>query len=265
MRKVFSIVLLCGTLPLCANALVITEIMYHPPAQDEARYEWVELYNDYAVPFDIGGWSFSRGIQYTFPAKTVMPGYSYVVVCADLEAMQALYGIPAGKLFGPFEGRLDNNGEEIAVADKMGAIMAHVRYSDRHPRPAGADGTGFSLALINPDRADDDSENWSLSLKRLGSPGEPNGVDTAAILPASPGSGAEKTGEHVAQASRLPPSTIGASDGAPPTESSRQLLAAGAIPAYVKATLRPPCRAASMSLLPRMAVCSPVGRIPLRG
>lgn len=217
MRKVFSIVLLCGTLPLCAHAIVITEIMYHPPAQDEATYEWVELYNDYAVPFDIGGWSFSSGIRYTFPAKTVMPGYSHVVVCADPAAMQAMYGIPAGKLFGPFEGRLDNNGEEIAVADKMGAIMAHMRYRDRHPWPAGADGTGFSLALINPDRANDDNENWALSLKRLGNPGEPNGFDTAAILPASLGSGAGETGEHVAQASRLPPSTIGASDRAPPT------------------------------------------------
>lgn len=158
-----------------AKGMVINEIMYHPKADDEAPYEWLELYNDYAVPLGIGGWSFSKGISFTFPSGTVMQGYSYLVICADKATVQGMYGISKSKLMGPFEGRLDNGGERIALVDKYGAVMAHVRYKDREPWPAGADGTGHSLALINPDLENDESESWAVSAQPTGSPGEPNG------------------------------------------------------------------------------------------
>ncbi len=162
---------------MTSEGVMISEIMYHPTAENEASYEWIELYNDYAVPLDIGGWSFSRGITFQFPRGVIMQGKSYLVVCADKAAMEAMYGIPSGKLMGPFQGRLDNGGEEVALADRMGAVMAHVDYKDRDPWPAAADGAGHSLALINTDLENDESESWALSPQRLGSPGEPNGFD----------------------------------------------------------------------------------------
>jgi len=160
---------------LSAGAMVINEIMYHPIGEDEGSPEWLELYNDHAVPLDIGGWSFSRGITFQFPRGTVVAGKSYLVVCSDVASMQAIYNIPAEKLMGPFTGQLDNGGEQVTLANRMGAVMARVRYRDKYPWPAGADGTGFSLTLINPDLKNDDSDNWVVSPQRLGSPGEPNG------------------------------------------------------------------------------------------
>jgi len=182
MRKVALGFALCCAAVMPAQAIVINEIMYNPPGTEEEKYEWLELYNDYAVPLDIGGWSFSNGITYTFPDRTIMQGKSYLVICADIASMQALYGISKSALRGPFEGRLDNGGERIALADRNGAVMAHVRYRDREPWPAGADGTGHSLALINPDLENDESENWAVSPQHLGSPGEANGFETKTIV-----------------------------------------------------------------------------------
>jgi len=179
MKKLAIGFALCCVVARPAQAMLFNEIMYHPSGEDEASYEWVELHNDYAMPLDIGGWSFSKGIHYTFPDDTVMPGYSYLVVCANVKIMERTYGIAASELLGPFEGRLDNRGERIALVDRMGAVIDRVRYSDREPWPAGADGTGFCLALVNPDLANDESENWAVSLQRLGTPGEPNGFVSA--------------------------------------------------------------------------------------
>ncbi|NQT82833.1 lamin tail domain-containing protein, partial [bacterium] len=158
-----------------AQGIVINEIMYHPRGENEASCEWLELYNDFAVPLDIGGWSFSKGISFTFPRGTIMQGKSYLVVCADISTMNEMYDIPAENLIGAFEARLDNAGEELALVDKYGAVMAHVRYRDREPWPAGADGTGHSLALINTDMENDESESWAVSAQSSGSPGQPNG------------------------------------------------------------------------------------------
>ncbi len=169
--------LLFWSIAISSEGMVISEIMYHPTAENEASYEWIELYNDYAVPLDIGGWSFSRGIAYEFPRGIIMQGKAYLVVCADKAAMEAMYGIPSGKLMGPFEGRLDNSGEDIALVDRMSAVMAHVDYKDRDPWPAGADGAGHSLALINTDLENDESESWAVSPQRFGSPGEANGFE----------------------------------------------------------------------------------------
>lgn len=180
MRKLAIVAIGCLfsflAIPL-SEAIVITEIMYNPPGTDEALYEWIELYNDLVEPLDIGGWHFSAGITYTFPEGTIMQGKFYLVVCSDVQAVQVLYGISKTILKGPFEGRLDNGGERIELADGMGAVMAHVTYSDREPWPAGADGTGHSLALINPDIENDESENWALSPQKWGSPGEANGFE----------------------------------------------------------------------------------------
>lgn len=156
--------------------------MYNPPGADEQLYEWIEIYNDFAEPFDIGGWFFSAGITYAFPENTIIQGNSYLVVCADVQAVQTLYGISKTLLKGPFEGRLDNGGERIALSEGSGAVMAHVRYSDREPWPAGADGTGHSLALINHDLENDESENWAVSPEPWGSPGAANGFKEETII-----------------------------------------------------------------------------------
>ncbi len=186
MKKLAMSFVLCCLCVTSSEGIVINEIMYHPTGDNEADLEWLELYNDDVVPLDVGGWSFSKGISYQFSENIVLAGKSYVVVCANKIALMGIYPITKDKLYGPFEGRLDSGGEQIALVDKLGAVMAHVHYRDRDPWPAGADGTGFSLALINPDLPMDESESWAVSAKPLGSPGQPNGFEEETTITDTP-------------------------------------------------------------------------------
>ncbi|MEM7263464.1 MAG: lamin tail domain-containing protein, partial [Planctomycetota bacterium] len=62
--------------------VVFNEIMYHP-VTEEAKFEWVELYNQMAVDMDLGGWSLSGAIFYQFPEGTILEGGEYLVVASS--------------------------------------------------------------------------------------------------------------------------------------------------------------------------------------
>jgi len=66
-----------------------------------------------AIDMDLTGWRLSGGMLYHFPDGTVIPGNSYLVVAANPEALEETTGF-VGAL-GPFEGRLDNGGEELEL------------------------------------------------------------------------------------------------------------------------------------------------------
>ncbi len=154
-----------------ADGVVVHEVMYHPAGDDDSL-EYVELYNEDVVPFDLGSFYFSDGIEFAFPEGTVMAPRSYLVVCKDVAAMQETYAI--GNLIGPFVGRLNNAGERIGLANSYGAVVSRVTYSNRYPWPAGADGTGHSLSLLSPYLPTDESESWGISCIVGGTPGHPN-------------------------------------------------------------------------------------------
>ena len=116
MRKFILGAVLWVLISTPAACMVINEIMYHPRGEDEVSYEWLELYNDYLVPLDISGWSFSNGITFTFAPGTIVPGKDYLVVCANVTAIQQTYDIPSQKLVGNFEARLENSGERIELS-----------------------------------------------------------------------------------------------------------------------------------------------------
>ncbi|MCH1922686.1 lamin tail domain-containing protein, partial [Shewanella sp. A3A] len=55
--------------------IVINELCYNPPGvtPTSADKEWIELFNRGTTPVNLGGWRFSSGITYTFPANTMLP------------------------------------------------------------------------------------------------------------------------------------------------------------------------------------------------
>ena len=172
MRKHSFIAVIIGLIAASpSGAVVINEIMYHPAAGGESL-EYVELYTEDIVPFDLGGWYFSDGIEFTFPEGTIMPPHSYLVVCKDVEAIRSTYGI--SNVIGPFGGRLSNAAETIALANPYGAIIRTVEYSDRYPWPSAADGAGHSLSLLSPYLENDDCRSWGISTFLGGTPGGPN-------------------------------------------------------------------------------------------
>jgi hypothetical protein len=154
------------------SVLVFNELQYHP-ANELTQTEWVELRSLQAVDVDISGWKIDGGIDFTFPAGTIVPGGGHIVVAA-------VPGQIAGA-FGPFSGALANSGETIRLKNLNGRIMDEVTYSDGGDWPVGADGTGATLARRAASGADG-AGNWSASAQSGGTPGGLNfpkyGVDT---------------------------------------------------------------------------------------
>jgi len=71
--------------------VVINEMHYNPDLSTDA-VEFIELHNagDEAVALE--GWRFSEGIEYTFPAGTMLPAGGYVVVAENPAELLAKYG-----------------------------------------------------------------------------------------------------------------------------------------------------------------------------
>ncbi|MHC4744896.1 MAG: lamin tail domain-containing protein, partial [Planctomycetota bacterium] len=175
--------------------VVISEIMYNPdwPAGGmyaNDRYEYIELHNitdapvklyrdDKALP-----WKFSEGIEYVFPDypnEATIGAHDYIVVVRDVNAFTWRYpGVPAAKIYGPYDGRLDNAGERLEISmpgdiDMFGRQyyirIDRVTYSDgAHPGngpgdidlwPVEPDGAGKSLARTTPNLYGNDPNNWT--------------------------------------------------------------------------------------------------------
>ena len=157
--------------------VAINEIMYNPVDDPEQRGEYVELHNYGDLPIDLSGFSFrDSGNAYTFREGTVLEGGQYLVVVRDLKYIYTRYG--SIRMYGPFEGKLDNGGERLELVDPSDNVVDSVKYDDDPPWDTGADGTGSSLELVDPARNNDIHDNWQASLPPGGggTPGAPNSV-----------------------------------------------------------------------------------------
>ena len=154
-----------------APGLVISEIQYEPPGNDESL-EFLELSNETSTPEDISGYSFVEGIAYTFPPATILKGGGVIVVAANAAALRASYGID--NVVGDFTGRLDNSGERVTLVNQAGIVVQSVRYRARGKWPVSPAGTGHTLSLRSLRLDPKEPESWVQSLDLEGSPGLPN-------------------------------------------------------------------------------------------
>jgi Lamin Tail Domain/CotH kinase protein len=160
-----------------AEQVVISKIMYHPPARQP---EYIEVYNNTVTPFDMANWRLAGGIHYEFPSfSTNDPGLTFlkpferIVLCGEKPAVaRAAYHIPASvRLYGPWSGSLDNEGQRVTLKDKNGVTVCTVKYESRGHWPPSADGAGHALVLKDPDGKVDDWRNWTASARPGGAPG----------------------------------------------------------------------------------------------
>ncbi len=170
--------LVCGAR---AEQVLISKIMYHPPGD---LPEYVEIYNNTANAVDIADWRLKGGIEFKFPAFSpadassawMKPFERIVLASADARTVRAAYKIsPNVRVLGPWIGRLHKQGDRLKLLDKNGLTMSTVKYLDRAPWPAAANGGGHALVLKNPDRRTDDWRNWTVSSKPGGAPGTESG------------------------------------------------------------------------------------------
>jgi hypothetical protein len=159
--------------PLSAT-IVINEIYYNGASGDGSD-EFIELHNPGKKAVGLDGWELDDAIRFRFTkAFQIAPG-GYLVVARDPEYLRRRGAtLPRGAtVAGPFKGKLSNKTERIVLRDRWGATVDEVRYADRPPWPAAADGKGSSLELRNPGIDNRWGDSWARS-GPSGSPGTRN-------------------------------------------------------------------------------------------
>ncbi|HAB17609.1 MAG TPA: hypothetical protein DCE44_14290, partial [Verrucomicrobiales bacterium] len=161
--------------------VLITELMYHPTAEDGADpddFEFVELKNVGGIERDLSGVQFTNGIRYTFPNGTRLPAGGFLVLASRESTFTNRY--PNLRPFGVYAGKLANSGERLTLIHAAGAPIFDVSWSDQLPWPSSADGDGFSLVPRNPNANPNpnDPAQWRASVQLGGSPGADDPVLT---------------------------------------------------------------------------------------
>lgn len=152
------------------STVVFSEIMYNPVGPDDGT-EWIEFYNQLAVDIDISEWQLTGGVEYEFPDGTVVPGRGYLLVAADPAKFEQTTGQTA---LGPWQGSLNNGGEELLLFNNDARRMNVVDYNDNGDWPVGADGTGLTLAKALRNLDSESVESWTTSEQFGGTPGSAN-------------------------------------------------------------------------------------------
>ncbi len=199
MKRIILGISLCFfylTVNCCYGDVVINEIHYHPsegipyyfiprvsgplilPNQDIFNHknnrdpEFIELYNPTDADIDLSNYQFTQGISYTFPEGSLIKSNDFVIVVKDMLNDWKIQE----KTFGPYEGKLSNDGETVTLCNSSGQIIDQVKYTDELPWPRGADGYGFSLEKISSELPSNDVHSWRTSLTFDGSPLKKNTV-----------------------------------------------------------------------------------------
>ena len=144
--------------------VVINEIMFHPTVPDA---EYVELFNVSSnTTFDLSGWQFN-GLDYTFPAGSILRPRSFLLLAKDVAVFLATYdrNVP---VFDQFAGNLQSDGETITLI-KPGAtpaqdvIVDQVRYEAVPPWPMGSNNvpTLAAIQLVDPLQDNSRPGNWT--------------------------------------------------------------------------------------------------------
>ncbi len=95
MKSVLSVLL--AILPSVASAGVVINEIHCDSEPNPLRSEFVELFNDGAQPVDLSGWRFSDGIDYQFPAGTLLAAGEYLAVAENLAGFARAYGPAANQ------------------------------------------------------------------------------------------------------------------------------------------------------------------------
>lgn len=160
--------------------VVVIEIYYNPPLGSD--YEFIELYNrsghsvnlmsEAATEVSPGVFETAdlpwrlEGIGFQFPADTVIESGQYIVVAKNPDVYSSL----SCDVYGPYDGKLDNSGEQIEIQipgdqeygkDRYWIPIEKIDYDNVLPWPQSADGGGDSLHRVNVNTYGRDFSNWT--------------------------------------------------------------------------------------------------------
>jgi len=158
-----------GPLRAGADSVVTFNEVQYNPSPEQTEGEWIELKNQNSVDVDLSRWRLDGGVDYVFPAGTVIRAGRYAVIAADPAALMASTGLPV--VLGPFAKSLNNSRDAVTLKNNNGRRMDEIRYNDKQPWPVAADGSGAALAKRDELRDSSLPENWRASLEVGGTPG----------------------------------------------------------------------------------------------
>jgi len=147
--------------PQDLSKLQLSEIMYNPPksgAVDGEEFEFLELKNTGTNALDLSGLTFTRGITFTFSNETLLAPGAHFVLARNAAQFAARYS--NAPLHGIYTGKLDNNGETLALTSSLGAPIFSVTYDNAAPWPAEADNSGLSLQRMSFTLPATDTASW---------------------------------------------------------------------------------------------------------
>lgn len=159
--------------------LRITELNYHPPANEGNATEFIEVLNVGSAAVDLSGMTF-EGVSFRFPEGTILQPGAVLVVVSDRNPALFAARYPGVAVAGYFGGALNNAGERIALLDRFGNTIVSVDYDDAGGWPTEPDGGGYTLEIIDPYGDPDDPANWRASAEPGGTPGRPPAAATLA-------------------------------------------------------------------------------------
>lgn len=143
--------------PAALPSQVVIHEIHYDPADETSAEEFIELFNPGANAIDLSNWALTDAVRFTIPAGTILGAGDYLVIAEDPATITSVYGVAA---IGPWDGSLNNDGEEIDLRDSSGNIMDQVDYSSGFPWPSGARGGGGSIELLNPALDNDLGASW---------------------------------------------------------------------------------------------------------
>jgi Lamin Tail Domain/Putative Ig domain len=205
LRPAIALLAVLAATSTSQSQIVINEIMSRPGTAfpENTALEFVEFHNPTGASVNVSGWAITSGTSYTIPNGTSIPPGGFLVVAANVSALETVYG-PIDAI-GPWlaGSALANSGEKITLS-KPGLqpgtwdTVDSVTYATegdwgtrvREPAFGGWDWTsaaesgGKSLEVRNPAISNDNGQNWLPSTAALG--GTPGAANTAFVADVAP-------------------------------------------------------------------------------
>jgi hypothetical protein len=140
------------------NFLRVSQILYAPlpptpaelavnPILTAADFEWIELVNTGAAPLVLDQAQFIEGIAYAFPNGVSLAAGAKLIVAANPAAFALRHPGVTVPVLGPYDGQLDNNGEQLHLVDTFGESVLEFSYNDAWYAPTNHD--GYPLVILN--------------------------------------------------------------------------------------------------------------------
>ena len=155
--------------------VVINEINYKSSSSSDCG-DWVELYNNGNEEVNFKNWKFRDSIDthvFVLPEISLAPD-SFIVLVNDSVKFRTVFP-DISNMIGYFSFGLSSVSEVVRLYNENETLIDSISFSSSAPWPIEPNGTGATLALINPDLDNTLPENWKTSTTP-GTPGKINDV-----------------------------------------------------------------------------------------